>query len=1721
MNFFKKKKKVVAAFLLVNFLGQLAAPSVSYALTAGPTSPEATSFEPVDTTDLVDIKTGDFNYNFPLFEVPGPEGGYPLNLSYHAGIQPDQEASWVGLGWTLNTGSITRMVNGYPDDHKDVNNNDRLYWEGGQTTTKSVGISYGITNAVSISADLTFAQDTYRGMGVGSRLGVNVAGNYKGANASVGVGFGRNPYGGNYASGGANVGIGTSEGQAMKLGLNAGADYNTNTGFSQSVSAGLSSAGRSMLGASMSSNNSSPLLSVGGGTFGVNNSKSGNISTESDNFQMEVPIFGGLNLRLGRSYQRYWMDEKSDVGTFGSLYMPKAAPGFEKAFDVYDILDKDLDIVDHNDPEKLLGGSLPDYDIYTVTAQGIGGNIQPSLFRKHLYRQDKKQIENGDEVIYSKSYPLTSSESESQVEFRFLNDFSNRYEYNPGDFELQNSALKFEMAGNPTTGETGNDGFVNNKLGGSKNVEWYSNAQINGTDVSKKPFEKGFINTGTEGFNRKSDSQIGGYTVTNTSGVNYHYGLPAYSYDEYMKSQKTDQQGKISFNELKKPERYAYTWFLTAITGPDYVDANGTHKADNGDLGYWVAFDYKLLMGDYKWRNPAIGFNKDIDGEFDFFSYGKKEVYYLDKIITRTHVALFEKSERIDGREVIDLTLGGFGPNSVLSVQGKQTCLNACDAANCHQGDCNDAALQQCNSNCNDLPDDVYIDVFPRESLKLDKVKLLKYEDFIAGNLDDSFAQRIVKFNYDYSLAIGTPNSYDKLNSAIQQGKLSLQSVEFLGKGGASMLPLTSFSYAKNPAYKKDAVDMWGYYKSDYVEGDNQNITRLTTELSAQSADAWSLTSIHTSLGSKINVLYESDEYLTPSLYNKNILSLTDAVFDKNNQSVVLTVADQSIDLRNYVSLIKKSNIELLLRRVMYMKQTCVCGGSDGKFIVGSPVQVGNFYYQLNENLNEDNIIAIERNSIEYHFSQAVDDLLTTTNTVYTQTPCVTLTGQEIQPQISIDPAVIAAGNIIIPGNQITKGGGLRVKEIEVTNGVTNEGSRKTAYTYTEGSTTYEPISMGKVYFDLKGWDDYDNPNYVIWMAERDRIKKAKEDFSREVNKNFSSMLITSRVVPGPGVIYGKVNINEKMIDQDGSVMDLPNYSSYEFETFKPGMVDFVKSELQNTDVEEYSDGEYKSVKTRKISLKDYTTRIGALKSISLYGPDGIISKSENVYLHSNLSGSFEQNKEQYENELSDKFNNQGVVEETFARARIVLYKKDEKIPYNATAEVTSFPENQRDLLGVIFKKETFPSVPIAQKNVNYKTGISSITNNLKFDFYSGDVTKILESDSYGNSFTSESIPAYRFYTTMGMAINGGKNMLSQTAAGYTYKSDIGGAPLSLLSASIQTWSNQASILGQAAPQLTIWRKYSSYQWNGQQALNEDGSYPIAEWLTPAPESQLYLPFNWNNLALNTNWEKTGSITLYDVFSHALEADDINGNFAATRMDPKQVRVIAGATNAAYKEMAYSGTEYSMGNSVAEGGVDRGAGSPTVVTAHTGNYSLLVNTNMTGYSYLLEPNGERPMKKYKASVWMYVPGEGESQTELNKVQLYYSINGEVKKEAHATALKNKSKSWYLLELDIIPEGQQAINVGVRNLANRGAYFDDFRVHPLDAGMTSYVYDQVSGELSDVLDGNNFYTHYQYDAMGRLIRTTRELLSFDYGPGKESFRSDQVVQEAKYNYGKAH
>ncbi|MCS6933864.1 MAG: hypothetical protein NZM35_01760 [Chitinophagales bacterium] len=110
MHRIRRYKKIIA--LALALIQMTYFPYPVYALTGGPSVPEVQQFTPVENKELVNLFTGDFQYQIPLMDV----GGYPLTLSYSSNIGMESEASMVGLGWNLNVGAVTRDVRGLPDD---------------------------------------------------------------------------------------------------------------------------------------------------------------------------------------------------------------------------------------------------------------------------------------------------------------------------------------------------------------------------------------------------------------------------------------------------------------------------------------------------------------------------------------------------------------------------------------------------------------------------------------------------------------------------------------------------------------------------------------------------------------------------------------------------------------------------------------------------------------------------------------------------------------------------------------------------------------------------------------------------------------------------------------------------------------------------------------------------------------------------------------------------------------------------------------------------------------------------------------------------------------------------------------------------------------------------------------------------------------------------------------------------------------------------------------------------------------------------------------------------------------------------------------------------------------------------------------------------------------------------------------------------------------------
>ena len=199
------KQKV--AFTLVLFMVfEVTYPTAALALTGGPQQPEFEKFTPVATTDMVNSLTGDFQYNLPVLNIPGADGGgYALSLSYNANPSMDSEASWVGANWTLNPGALIRSKSGLPDDYKGKvkeYNVIKPSFSFSRTQGGSVNVGFGEDNSnnIGVSSNITHTWNNYSGYGDSKYIGLST--NIP-IDLSVGVTFG-----GRDATFSANVTIG-------------------------------------------------------------------------------------------------------------------------------------------------------------------------------------------------------------------------------------------------------------------------------------------------------------------------------------------------------------------------------------------------------------------------------------------------------------------------------------------------------------------------------------------------------------------------------------------------------------------------------------------------------------------------------------------------------------------------------------------------------------------------------------------------------------------------------------------------------------------------------------------------------------------------------------------------------------------------------------------------------------------------------------------------------------------------------------------------------------------------------------------------------------------------------------------------------------------------------------------------------------------------------------------------------------------------------------------------------------------------------------------------------------------------------------------------------------------------------------------------------------------------------------------------------------------------
>lgn len=890
----------------------------------GPSQPEMQGPSASSVENMVDPFTGDFSYSVPLFEM----GDIPLSLNYNGSVSMEQEASWVGLGWSLNPGSINRTVRGIPDD----NFLDRIVDKQHIRPNETVGV--GVSTATEIigmdlikpKAGLNLTYNNYTGFDLALSFSPSIS---AGEHADIGLTLSSqssNDFGDIGITPSFNFGktVDKTEyvnGTAETVITNTiGIGFSTNKGL-QSVSYGQTAVRNVDLtlhllgGATVKLNRSQTLSSVniGGSTSNMFNdqSYSPGIQHSFKNYQFSLRVGAGGNLTVadqslfldGYYSAQFVEEEETNTPTYGYLYTDNASG------DVLLDFNRESDgALQENTP--ILSPSYMTYDIFSLSSPGISGTFR-------AYRNDVGYVQENDisgtstSASFGGEFAIGNLISpgldisatfggSSSTEWTEGNEVDDMLAFsNKKPVASAKEKVYFAMM-DEVTAES--DPYFVSKIGGKQPIEFNVNGLGVSTTLGAKydtysagtgfDLEAGakerserktrnvditYMTVGEKeklhpiqrhkAYDDKNSMHIGQIMVTSADGTRYIYGLPVYNLEQTEVSFNIGKSGKdddaaapdsdnfVPYSDKQRSlknksgidhyyketttNEYAYSFLLTEILSPDYVDVTGDGPTAD-DLGNYVRYTYgddldndgvyEVNIPKYKWRTPITkeaflanhfeGFKSDASDDKANYVYGTKEIWYLNKIETKDYTAEFITSPRLDGYEVSGPD-GGVGTTQLLK--------------------------------------------------QLDEIELYSNAELQALG-EDAVPIKTVLFTYNNSLCQGYPlnNSEEEDN----EGKLTLLNVKFkYNNSNRAEYSYYKFGYEssdeeddafENPNYGFTQNDRWGNYKPEpggVVKNKDFPYVDQSDVNNDYYAAAWCLKTIITPTDGVIEVMYESDDY--------------------------------------------------------------------------------------------------------------------------------------------------------------------------------------------------------------------------------------------------------------------------------------------------------------------------------------------------------------------------------------------------------------------------------------------------------------------------------------------------------------------------------------------------------------------------------------------------------------------------------------------------------------------------------------------------------------------------------------------------------------------------------------------------------------------------------------------------------------------------------------------
>lgn len=805
--------------LLACLVLAVATASAAFAQSSGPLQPDF-STPGTGAGPSVNTFTGGFSFGLPVISIPGPDGsGYSMTLSYQSGTSPEQGASWVGYGWSLNAGAIVRDVRGYPDDWNDsvtIWNRTRKSWTA--SGQKRVG-----GEIASQDFDTTFPL-VRLGAGYSKAISYN---NYTGFRRDIGVTLD--------AKGLVDLNIATSDsGTSYRWQINPAAFVNIarlgGTHFDETEEILAYGAGATMAKAWNRFLNPDPFPTSAIGLRRM----TGGASNLSYTWLVPMSPVTHSGIEAGMTGAYSWWEGVPNyrLRTLGYLYSGRA--------DSVDRMDYAVDRpTTYRVGDLFLPYATSAADNYFVSGGGPVGSMrlygrQIGEFRPELVVNQYSIFNRGLEIIAglrigfggaigvgshsiaSKSWPGAIGSTRPGFDTSMRDDaWFLRYGGDPGGSVLMagnDAAEQAHITGLDTPWLT--DGTFSSLNGGQRvgrtaYVAFNRNRDLLDTTSSGYRYRTHDDDAGAAAYLNRGDSAladgIGQITVTDGSGGHSVYGLPVYARGEKRLSfgvgriavdsganlhgkqiiyawQDTTTARTVIGEERNAPTAVAH--LLTLITTPDYIDV--THDGPTpDDIGGYTKFNYRRTAGSaskadasasarwFHWRTPyngllyAGGDLSDPADDLGSFSMGEREQYYLWSIETKTHIAYFitnGEHDVVGGKD-----LGGSytermdayqGPKPLWGFIGERDMVQAAgdSAASCAQW----------------TPATGQRTAAPNPSRRLERIQL--YTKGPSGNPDTLLAT--VHFEYDYSLRPGMPNSLTPHpDSADRLGMLTLRRV--------------------------------------------------------------------------------------------------------------------------------------------------------------------------------------------------------------------------------------------------------------------------------------------------------------------------------------------------------------------------------------------------------------------------------------------------------------------------------------------------------------------------------------------------------------------------------------------------------------------------------------------------------------------------------------------------------------------------------------------------------------------------------------------------------------------------------------------------------------------------------------------------------------------------------------------------------------------------------